>query len=418
MQILKYLIQIENMYFLLFYLPFLASATKPSIKEWEVTKSVPLMAREYVSIINDFSVCRGCFEDVPDIRFIPDRPAESLLDIVDQLTQRHIPQILGLMDIIDKTGTAVKKTYNSSKRRNNSALEDLEEQNKAWYVQMRLATMRGKLLSLAEEGTVFGHATKYGAEVKKVFNARHARLDETLTTCYDSLLAFSDQSFKAELGAHPTGGLTPNHRKQFQLVQDNVSRNAAWHLIDFMQNVLVPSPELDDCLYGEGACRGQMAQLVAFLEDELIPFLRTIYGIAWAQPLPHRHEQWRDTFVGWFSHTLTTVVDFDAAGVGLAHRELETAIFKVQRHLDTLRRFQREDPTLLARRLKNLRLANTEAARKATAELEAQVGYMEAVARNEPHPSGDDTRYIFYATETLLSIRTSLRDAAERLYID
>ncbi|KAK8000541.1 hypothetical protein PG990_013141 [Apiospora arundinis] len=390
-------------FLLLFLLPFLASAGpnggRYTVREWSVVKSVPLMVRDYVGLINDFTVCRHCAEGVPDARFITRRPAQSIDEIVSGLAERAIPQLLGLMEIVTKTGEVVTVKYGTPDAKNLSIAGDVEHHSKSWYVLMRLSQMRNRLRSLAEEGTVYGRATNYGAELKERFNTRFASLNESLAVSHGNLTTLTQRLFKAEVNAEPMD-LSLQARRQFELRQDQVSKEAAWALLDFMSSILVPNRH--------------MTELIDFLEDELIPFLRTIYGVAWAQTLPYRHAQWRDTFPGWFSYAMANIVDFEAAGVGLAYRDLEVGIFKLQRHLDSLRKFRREDPSHLAQRLEQIRYSSAKAIETALQELETHTVYMGAAMRQGS--VGGKTRFVFFSPETVRSIQMSLLESAGRFY--
>ncbi|KAK6859604.1 hypothetical protein PG995_003240 [Apiospora arundinis] len=411
-------------FLLLFPLPFLASAGpnggRYTVREWSVVKSVPLMVRDYVGLINDFTVCRHCAEGVPDARFITRRPAQSIDEIVSGLAERAIPQLLGLMEIVTKTGEVVTVKYGTPDAKNLSIAGDVEHHSKSWYVLMRLSQMRNKLRTLAEEGTVYGRATNYGAELKQRFNTRFAGLNESLAASHGNLTTLTQRLFKAEVNAEPKD-LSLQARRKFELRQDQVSKEAAWALLDFMSSILVPNRHVDACLYGANPplparedCRGKMTELIDFLEDELIPFLRTIYGVAWEQTLPYRHAQWRDTFPGWFSYAMANIVDFEAAGVGLAYRDLEVGIFKLQRHLDSLRKFRREDPSHLAQRLEQIRHSSAKAIETALQELETHTVYMGAAMRQGS--VGGKTRFVFFSPETVRSIQMSLLESAGRFY--
>ncbi|KAK6821121.1 hypothetical protein PG987_015521 [Apiospora arundinis] len=240
-------------FLLLFLLPFLASAGpnggRYTVREWSVVKSVPLMVRDYVGLINDFTVCRHCAEGVPDARFITRRPAQSIDEIVSGLAERAIPQLLGLMEIVTKTGEVVTVKYGTPDAKNLSIAGDVEHHSKSWYVLMRLSQMRNRLRSLAEEGTVYGRATNYGAELKERFNTRFVSLNESLAVSHGNLTTLTQRLFKAEVNAEPMD-LSLQARRQFELRQDQVSKEAAWALLDFMSSILVPNRHVDACLYG------------------------------------------------------------------------------------------------------------------------------------------------------------------------
>ncbi|KAK8075498.1 hypothetical protein PG997_010161 [Apiospora hydei] len=400
--------------FLVFIQPILATASasdvQPQVQEWSVVKSVPLVVRDYVRLIHDFSVCHGYSNGDSDNNLHYSRPLEGLVEIVDVLMGRTVPQILGVMEIIDKTGGIPLK-------------RDPEENNKSWYVLKRLAEISARLRTLVVDETVYGRATKFGDELTDRFHKRFAFLNDTLSDHGRELVRLTLESYE--------GDFVSGHvfATQLERKQDWVAKEAAWNLLEFLNAIVVPYSQLDVCLQRPESeeCGGvTLPLLLALLEDELIPFLRTVHGVAWTQTSPHRHKKYRDTFPGWFMHAMTSVLDFERSGVGRAHAELETAIFKLQRLADALRPHQRESAAHLVERYHALQHAGAQAIQKGIEELELHTVYMDQKLTQEhlrkdslpldpKQEPGRGPRFVFFSPNTLSSMQMALSESADML---
>ncbi|KAK7914944.1 hypothetical protein PG985_012647 [Apiospora marii] len=404
---------------LAFLLPLLVAANgggaQSAIKEWSVVKSLPVVVQEYVQLINDFSVCRHCSPDLPDARWVPGRPAESVTEITGQLLGYTVPQMLGLLRMKNGTGVIVTKRYDTSNKHEGGTLAgDVEENTKSWYVLTRMAEMHNKLSGLTDEGTVYGRATLFGNKLNERFDRQFRTLNDSLAAAHANLTALWRQSYEAE--THDYKAL----KYQLERRQDWVTRETAWTLVDFMSSMAIGKYDIDECFQDpeKGPCRAGMRQVVAFLEDELIPFLRTIHGVAWSQVLPHRHLQWRDTLSGWFIQGMSRIMDLEASGLGRAYRQLETAIFKLQRHADSLRKYQREDASHLAERIWLIRHSTAKAIQQGLEELELHTLYMTRRGAEAAPVGGGDRprRFVFFSPDTVASIQTTISESAENLY--
>ncbi|KAK8061878.1 hypothetical protein PG994_008244 [Apiospora phragmitis] len=311
---------------------------------------------------------------------------------MEVLLSRTVPQILGLTEIVNKTGGFVQASSPIDAKTGILA-GDLEESTKSW------------------KGRSIGRAIKFGAELTDRFNTRFAILNESLSACHATLEDLWVNSYQADLLEEMPVKLQLERRR------DWVGKETAWSLLDFISSMLVSYRDLDVCFQdpGKEECRGKMVELVAFLDDELIPFLRTIYGVAWSQGLPYRHRQWRDTFTGWFMYSMTSIIDFDATGVGLAYRQLEIAIFRLQRHADSLRKYQREDPTHLAERFKKMQHTGAKALKQGSRSSSCtrstwtgSCGSCGSTPRRGPGSSSSPP-------ESIASIQLALTESAEKL---
>ncbi|KAK8072704.1 hypothetical protein PG996_006052 [Apiospora saccharicola] len=407
-------IQIHVASFLALLLPLLVTAngggTQSSVKEWSAVKSLPQVIQDYVQLINDFSICRHCSPDLPDARWVSGRPVESLTEITDQLLSHTVPQLLGILTITNGTSViAVGKKYDS--RRDGGILAgDMEKNTKSWYVLKRMGELHNKLATIANEGTVYGRAAVFGQELERRFNGRFLLLNATLSRAHANMTGLWQQSYEAETQDYQA------LKYQLERRQDWVSREVAWMLVDFMSSMSILKHDIDDCFQDpeKGPCRSGMPELVAFLEEELIPFLRTIHGVAWSQLLPHRHKQFRDTFAGWFIHGMSYVVDFEGSGLGKVYQQLEVAIFKLQRHADSLRKYQREDPTHLAERIWLIRHSTAKVVQQGLEELELHTTYM--TRRGADAPGQRPQRFVLFDPDTVASIQRAMTESAQKLF--